>query len=125
MVFRILPVVASLVLAACGDMARLPSEAGEGANPTLPPPVRSLIPTVNIAPAQGWPEGAMPTAPASTPSGSTEEKSGLGSKAIIGIAIAVLGVLVLIAGAVVMMNGGGGERERPRRRRRRDDDWDD
>jgi glucose/arabinose dehydrogenase len=45
-------------------MARLPPEAGEGANPTLPPPVKSLIPTVNIAPAQGWPEGVMPTASA-------------------------------------------------------------
>ena len=43
-------------------MARLPPGAGEGPNPTLPPPVKSLIPTVNIAPAQGWPEGAMPTA---------------------------------------------------------------
>src|SRR5688500_16003355 len=64
MVFRVLPLVACLWLTACGDMARLPSEAGEGANPTLPPPVRSLIPTVNIAPAQGWPDGVMPTVPA-------------------------------------------------------------
>lgn len=32
-----------------------------GANPTLPQPVKRLIPTVNIAPAKGWPEGVMPT----------------------------------------------------------------
>ena len=29
--------------------------------PTLPKPVSSLLPTVNIAPAQGWPEGLSPT----------------------------------------------------------------
>ena len=49
-------------LAACGDMALLPPEAGMGSNPTLPPPKSSLIPTVNVAPAQGWPEGVMPAA---------------------------------------------------------------
>lgn len=31
-----------------------------GAQPTLPAPVRQLIPTVNIAPAKGWPAGQMP-----------------------------------------------------------------
>lgn len=48
-------------LAACGDTALLPPEAGMGANPTLPKPSKTLFPTVNIAPAKGWPEGAMPT----------------------------------------------------------------
>ena len=48
-------------LVACGDTALLAPEAGMGANPTLPSPKSSLIPTVQIAPAQGWPEGAMPT----------------------------------------------------------------
>ena len=48
-------------LAGCGDVALLPPEAGMGASPTLPQPVSSLIPTVNIAPAQGWPAGVMPT----------------------------------------------------------------
>jgi hypothetical protein len=47
-------------LTACGDMALLPPEAGMGANPTLPPPQNRLIPTVNIAPAKGWPEGVKP-----------------------------------------------------------------
>ncbi|WP_411881655.1 PQQ-dependent sugar dehydrogenase [Polaromonas sp. YR568] len=48
-------------LVACGETALLPPEAGMGSNPTLPQPVKRLIPTVNIAPAQGWPEGQMPT----------------------------------------------------------------
>lgn len=38
---------------------------GVGPNPTLPAPQKSgLVPTVNIAPAQGWPQGTMPKAPA-------------------------------------------------------------
>ncbi|MDB5846217.1 MAG: L-sorbosone dehydrogenase [Polaromonas sp.] len=49
-------------LAACGDTATLAPTAGMGANPTLPAPKSSLIPTVKIAPAQGWPDGTMPTA---------------------------------------------------------------
>ncbi|NMM09473.1 MAG: sorbosone dehydrogenase family protein [Polaromonas sp.] len=48
-------------LAACSDTAMLPPEAGMGAHPTLPLPKTSLIPTVNIAPAKGWPDGVMPT----------------------------------------------------------------
>lgn len=48
-------------LAACGDTAQLPPSADMGANPTLPPPVKTLLPTVNIAPAKGWPQGLMPT----------------------------------------------------------------
>ncbi|MCJ7799000.1 MAG: sorbosone dehydrogenase family protein, partial [Polaromonas sp.] len=47
-------------LVACGDTALLPPEAGMGAAPTLPAPVTRLIPTVNIAPARGWPEGVTP-----------------------------------------------------------------
>ena len=49
-------------LAACGDTAMLAPTAGMGTSPTLPQPKSSLIPTVNIAPATGWPEGAKPTA---------------------------------------------------------------
>jgi glucose/arabinose dehydrogenase len=49
------------LLAACGDTATLNSSEGVGANPTLPRPVQRLIPTVNIAPAAGWPEGRTPT----------------------------------------------------------------
>lgn len=53
--------VLACTLAACGDTALLPPEAGMGANPTLPKPNKTLFPTVNIAPAKGWPEGVMPT----------------------------------------------------------------
>ena len=49
-------------LAACGDTATLVPTAGMGATPTLPQPKTNLIPTVKIAPAQGWPDGTMPTA---------------------------------------------------------------
>jgi glucose/arabinose dehydrogenase len=51
-------------LAGCGDTARLPESAGIGRQPQLPPPVKSLIPTVAIAPAQGWPPDGQPQAAA-------------------------------------------------------------
>ena len=53
-------VVAASALAACGESARLPFSAGVGPDPTLPPPNQTLIPTVKIAPAKGWPAGTMP-----------------------------------------------------------------
>ena len=49
-----------LLLAGCGDTSKLPEDATVGTNPTLPPPVETLIPTVKIAPAKGWPEGVTP-----------------------------------------------------------------
>jgi glucose/arabinose dehydrogenase len=49
-------------LTACADMAQVPLAAGTGPDPILPPPNRSLIPTVHIAPAKGWPAGAKPSA---------------------------------------------------------------
>jgi glucose/arabinose dehydrogenase len=61
------PWILSLSLAAlagCSDTARLPESATVGARPQLPPPAKSLLPTVHIAPAQGWPAGAQPQAPA-------------------------------------------------------------
>ena len=51
-----------LGVAGCGDIARLPVEAGSGPNPVLPAPETSLIPTINIATAKGWPAGAAPIA---------------------------------------------------------------
>ncbi len=48
------------ILAGCGDQAKLPASAGIGAHPTIPPPTETLFPTVNIAPAKGWSEGATP-----------------------------------------------------------------
>ena len=53
-----------LHLAGCGEIATLPETAGIGPRPTLPPPNQTLIPTVHIAPAKGWPAGAAPLAAA-------------------------------------------------------------
>jgi glucose/arabinose dehydrogenase len=43
-------------------MARLPVESGMGPDPVLPEPRKSLIPTVQIAAVDGWPEGGKPVA---------------------------------------------------------------
>ncbi len=66
--FLLLPLCAALALglSACGDTTKLPAGADVGITPTLPEPVKSLIPTVNIAPAQGWPQGVMPQPMAGT-----------------------------------------------------------
>jgi glucose/arabinose dehydrogenase len=53
--------LASLLLAGCGDEASQPLSAGVGPDPKLPPPHHTLIPTVNIAPAKGWAAGESPT----------------------------------------------------------------
>ncbi len=50
-----------LALFGCGSDAKLTVNDGSGPRPTLPAPQSSLIPTVNIAKAHGWPEGAKPT----------------------------------------------------------------
>lgn len=55
-----------LALAACGETARLPFSATTGLEPTIPAPDRAPIPTINIAPVQGWPEGAKPASPSGT-----------------------------------------------------------
>jgi len=49
------------LVAACTGSARLPFSAGVGPDPRLPPAEKELIPTVNVAKARGWPEGAKPT----------------------------------------------------------------
>jgi glucose/arabinose dehydrogenase len=49
-----------VALAACGERATLPFEAGVGPEPVLPPPNQTLIPTVKIAPAVGWANGDTP-----------------------------------------------------------------
>src|SRR5260370_23350457 len=56
------PLVAGALLSACGDGATLRVSAGIGPPPERPPPHQTLLPTVNIAPAKGWPAGAAPTA---------------------------------------------------------------
>jgi glucose/arabinose dehydrogenase len=49
-------------LAACGESSKLQVSDGMGTSPKLPEPNKTLIPTVNIAPAVGWAAGAKPTA---------------------------------------------------------------
>jgi glucose/arabinose dehydrogenase len=49
------------LLVACADNARLPATAGIGADPALPPPTESAIPTIAVAPAQSWAEDEAPT----------------------------------------------------------------
>ena len=51
-----------LLLAACGDKSTLPVGADVGLNPVIKTPVKRVIPTVDIAPARGWPEGGKPVA---------------------------------------------------------------
>jgi glucose/arabinose dehydrogenase len=53
-------------LAACGESSTLKVSDGTGPSPQLPEPNKTLIPTVNIAPAIGWPAGTKPTAAAGT-----------------------------------------------------------
>lgn len=50
------------LLAGCGDVARLTVADGTGPQPALPAPTPTLIPTVHIAPATGWPVGKTPVA---------------------------------------------------------------
>ncbi|PZO11445.1 MAG: sorbosone dehydrogenase, partial [Burkholderiales bacterium] len=51
---------ALFLLGACAESAKLTVAQGTGPNPSLPEPVTSVIPTVNIAPAKGWPAGTAP-----------------------------------------------------------------
>jgi glucose/arabinose dehydrogenase len=55
------PLMLAIGIAACGGPALLPVTAGFGPTPVLPAPEHSLIPTVNVATATGWPAGAAPT----------------------------------------------------------------
>ncbi|TCS36568.1 glucose/arabinose dehydrogenase [Paucimonas lemoignei] len=51
-----------LSLSACADTAKLSVQDGTGPNPVLPEPRHERIPTVNIAPAKGWPADGKPEA---------------------------------------------------------------
>ncbi|WP_434560189.1 PQQ-dependent sugar dehydrogenase [Pseudomonas sp. R1-6] len=48
-------------LVACGESSTLQVSDGIGPSPKLPEPNKTLMPTVNIAEAIGWPDGAKPT----------------------------------------------------------------
>ena len=51
-----------LPLAACNEQDTAATEQTFGPSPTLPAPENSLIPTVNVAKAIGWPAGGKPVA---------------------------------------------------------------
>ena len=59
---HLMPWLLATSLTACGDTALRSVHDGTGPSPQLPAPVRTPLPTVNIAPAVGWPEHAKPTA---------------------------------------------------------------
>ena len=54
--------VLSVAIFAMSGSAYAQELPGVGPNPKLPEPQTNLLPTVNIAPAKSWPEGAKPTA---------------------------------------------------------------
>ncbi|ALN81163.1 PQQ-dependent sugar dehydrogenase [Lysobacter antibioticus] len=53
-------ILSVLILTACGETATLQVADGTGQRPTLPAPNKTMLPTVNIAPAVGWPSGGKP-----------------------------------------------------------------
>jgi len=56
----------AFVLSGCGETAHLPVTAGMGTSPTLPAPTQTLIPTVHVAKATGWPADGAPVPVAGT-----------------------------------------------------------
>ena len=50
----------AMSLVACSEMAKQSIADGTGPQPVLPAPKKILIPTINIAPAKGWPPGLIP-----------------------------------------------------------------
>ena len=63
---RLLAHIAALLLAstlpACAETTRIPDKADVGPSPTLVEPVKTVIPTVNVAEAKGWQSGTKPVA---------------------------------------------------------------
>ncbi len=56
----VVAVIALSMLAACGHTAEIPLAQTTGPAPELPDPSKTLIPTVKVAEAIGWPAGATP-----------------------------------------------------------------
>ena len=54
--------LAAAAVSACAETSRLPEQADVGPSPTLVEPVKTLIPTVKVAPAKGWQPGTAPVA---------------------------------------------------------------
>ena len=63
---RAIALVIAFGLFGCAEKSLLPESVTIGSNPRLPEPASTLIPTVKIAPAKGWPEGVTPKAASGT-----------------------------------------------------------
>ncbi len=59
---KLILVVLFVATASCSERAALDVEDGFGPQPKLPPPNKTVFPTVNVAPAKGWPDGGAPQA---------------------------------------------------------------
>ena len=55
-------IAAAAIASGCADVARLPEAETIGPSPVLPPPSPTFVPTVDIARARGWTNGATPRA---------------------------------------------------------------
>src|SRR4051812_29089792 len=55
-------IIAGCLTMACAGPAKLAEHQVAGPRPTLVPPEKALVPTINVVKAVGWPEGALPTA---------------------------------------------------------------
>lgn len=53
---------AAFALIACSSSAKDPIDVGFGPDPKLPKPTKQLLPTINIADAEMWPDGMKPLA---------------------------------------------------------------
>jgi glucose/arabinose dehydrogenase len=63
-VLALTALMGALLLDGCGDTATLAVRDGTGAHPQLPSPNKTLLPTMDIARAVGWPTGTKPQAAA-------------------------------------------------------------
>ncbi|WP_213879887.1 sorbosone dehydrogenase family protein [Pseudomonas sp. dw_358] len=57
-----LTIALATALVACGESSSLQVSDGTGPSPKLPEPNKTLLPTMNIAKAVGWPAGTKPVA---------------------------------------------------------------
>jgi glucose/arabinose dehydrogenase len=52
-----------LICSACGNGAKFRLAETEGTHPAIAPPQKSVLPTIHIAPAEGWKSGEKPAVP--------------------------------------------------------------
>ncbi len=64
--WSVLAISSTVALMACGNASTFSEVNGVGPNPQLPEPDTSLIPTVNVVEAIGWPDGSQPVPAAGT-----------------------------------------------------------